>query len=268
MADTLRVGLVQVAYDPNEAALSRWDRIAATIRSHRDHDLLVLPELWAHGAFNAAAWHDESESHDGEFVQRIQGLASELGIVLHGGSFIEKADSQLWNTSVVAGPGGSILAMYRKIHRFGFSDGEPKYLEAGQEIVSFDALGTTIGLATCYDLRFPEQFRLLIDRGAEIFAVPASWPAARRPHWQVLGQARALEDQTWVLQANTVGTHAGVTMGGSSQVVSPEGTIVARASDDGEEVLSTTIDLETVRTFRREFPVLENRRIDIAYTAT
>ena len=80
-----------------------------------------------------------------------------------------------------------------------------------------------IGLSTCYDLRFPELYRQQLDAGAEVFVVPAAWPAARVAHWTLLGRARAVEDQAFVVQCNTAGTHAGTEMGGRSQVVAPDG---------------------------------------------
>jgi predicted amidohydrolase len=115
-------------------------------------------------------------------------------------------------------------------------------------------------VATCYDLRFPELFRALVDAGSDVFVIPAAWPAARVEHWELLGRARALENQCFVIQCNTGGSHSGVTMGGSSQVVGPDGVVLARAGQ-GEEVLSVTIDLDQVHSFRKSFPVLADRRV-------
>jgi predicted amidohydrolase len=109
-------------------------------------------------------------------------------------------------------------------------------------------------------LRFPELFRSLVDESCEVLVVPAAWPAARMQHWQILGQARAIENQCVVVQANTAGTHSGVTMGGSSQVIGPVGEVLTRAGD-GEQVLSVEVDLADVDRYRHGFPALTDRRL-------
>src|SRR5699024_3678305 len=103
-------------------------------------------------------------------------------------------------------------ARYRKMHRFGFGNGEPRLMEAGEDIVALDlpapADGLKVGLSTCYDLRFPELYRAQLDAGAELFVIPAAWPAARIEAWRLLLRARAIEDQCFVLGCNTAGNHA------------------------------------------------------------
>ena len=162
-------------------------------------------------------------------------------------------------------PAGEIAATYRKIHRFGFAGGEPATIEPGEDVVTVQvpvAGGepVTVGLATCYDLRFPEQFRLLTDAGASVFVVPAAWPARRVGHWTLLGRARAVENQAAVVQCNTAGTHARVPMGGRSQVVDALGDVVAEAGE-AEEVLVADVDVAAVAAWRSEFPVLADRRL-------
>jgi predicted amidohydrolase len=117
-----------------------------------------------------------------------------------------------------------------------------------------------LGFATCYDLRFPEMFRALLDAGAEVVLMPAAWPARRVHHWRLLTQARAVENQSYVVACNTAGTHAGVAMGGGSLVVDPWGEVVAEAGTD-EDVLVVDLDLELVRSTRSSFPVLADRRL-------
>ncbi|KRE38960.1 hypothetical protein ASG73_00910 [Janibacter sp. Soil728] len=266
MSTDLKVAAIQVAHVDDEDPDARWARTSELVRAHRHHDLIVLPELWSNGAFSPAGWDESAEPLDGPHVQRLADLARELGVTLHGGSFIERsieagADGRhLWNTSVVLGPDGSLRAVYRKIHRFGFGEGEPLLLEAGSELATFDMGGTTIGLATCYDLRFPELFRAYVDHGVEVFLVPASWPDARREHWQLLGRARALENQAWVVQVNVTGAHGGLDMGGHSQVVAPMGRVVGSLDRD-ESCLSAVLDLEVLRAARDNFPVLADRRV-------
>ena len=173
------------------------------------------------------------------------------------GSLVERDETgSLFNTSVLLGADGEVLTTYRKVHLFGFGEGEPKLMTPGDGPVVHDGLG----LATCYDLRFPEMFRALLDGGAEVVLMPAAWPAKRVHHWRLLAQARAVEDQLYVVACNTGGTHSGVPMGGHSMVVDPWGEVLAEAGDD-EEVLVVDIDLEHVRRTRATFPVLADRRL-------
>ena len=233
-------------------------------------DLVVLPELWAPTGFGYRGWEDAAEPFDGPWVQAMTALAAEVGVTLHAGSFVERlpepgADGRtLANTSLLVTADGERTA-YRKIHRFGFGSGEPKLLEAGMEVVTAEvpsgADGTvTVGLSTCYDLRFPELYRQQVDAGAQLFVVPAAWPAARVAHWTLLGRARAVEDQAFVVQCNTAGTHARTEMGGHSQVVAPTGEVLAEAGA-GEEVLVVDVDPALVTSTREGFPVLGDRRL-------
>jgi predicted amidohydrolase len=275
----MRVHVVQVAYGDDEPVVDRVARVADLVRAQRGADLVVLPELWAAGGFCYRDWDARAEAVDGPTVRAIAAAAAELGAVVHAGSIVERAPDGtpleqrgptgrgLWNTSVLLGPDGGVLARYRKIHRFGFGEGEPALMEAGERIVTASlprpAAGASepvVGLATCYDLRFPEQFRLLLDAGAEVVLVPAAWPALRVEHWRLLGRARAIENQTFVVQCNTGGTHAGVEMGGHSQVVAPTGEVLAEAGS-GEQVLAVEVDPAEVAAWRQRFPVLADRRL-------
>src|SRR3954453_23431606 len=137
---TMRVHVVQVAYTDEEPVTARVERVAALVAGQRGADLVVLPELWPHGGFSYRSWTERAEPLDGPSMTAISKAASELGAVVHAGSIVERADGGpegrgLWNTSVVFGPDGSQVAVYRKIHRFGFGTGEPVLLEAGDELV-------------------------------------------------------------------------------------------------------------------------------------
>ena len=273
----MRVHVLQVAYGDAEPMPERVERVAALVREQRGADLVVLPELWAHGGFDYRHWAERAEPVDGPVMDAMAKAARDAGVVLHAGSIVERLPRDaaaggdrgaqgrgLWNTSVLLGPGGERLATYRKIHRFGFGAGEPLLLEAGEDVVaprlSLPGAEVTTGLATCYDLRFPEMFRRLVDVGARLVLVPAAWPAARVEAWTLLGRARAIEDQIVLVQCNTAGTHAGVTMGGRSQVVDATGAVLAQAGD-AEEVLAVDVDLAAVDDWREQFPVLADRRL-------
>jgi predicted amidohydrolase len=272
----VRVAVVQVEYGDGEPVNDRVARVADLVRAQAGHDLVVLPELWSAEGFSYRLWPQRAEGLDGPTVTAMRAAARDAGVVLHAGSIIEAATDGagrgetgrgLWNTSVVIGPDGELVATYRKVHRFGFGEGEPQLLEAGTAVVCADVPCPTsggdavrLGLATCYDLRFPELFRLLLDDGAQVVVVPAAWPAARVAHWTLLGRARAVEDQVFVVACNTAGTHAGHEMGGRSQVVGPAGEVLAEAGT-GQQVLSVDLDVAGLDDVRRRFPVLADRRL-------
>lgn len=253
----MRAHLIQLAYGDDESVPERTDRVADLVRDQRGADLVLLPELWPQGGFSYDRWEERAESLDGPVVTAMRAAARDLGATLHMGSLVERDEAgRLFNTSVLIGADGSVLTTYRKVHLFGFGDGEPKLMTAGDGAVVHDRLG----LATCYDLRFPEQFRLLLDGGAEVVLLVAAWPAKRVAHWRLLAQARAVENQSYVLACNTAGTHAGVPMGAHSMVVDPWGAVLAEAGE-GEEVLVADLDLASVATTRTSFPVLADRRL-------
>ncbi|PVE10255.1 carbon-nitrogen family hydrolase [Streptomyces scopuliridis] len=274
----MRASLIQIAVDPDESVDSRRRRAAALVREQRGADLVVLPELWPVGAFAYESFADEAETPDGPTFREMSKAASEAGVWLHAGSIVERAqdgraqdgrapdgpdqDGTLYNTSLVLSPAGELVRTYRKIHRFGFDKGEATLMGAGGDLVTVRLPETTLGLATCYDLRFPELFRGLVDAGAETLVVPAGWPARRRGHWTLLARARAVENQAYVLACSTAGTHAGVEQSGHSIVVDPWGEVLAEAGTD-EEVLTVDFDPGTVATTRERFPALKDRRLGL-----
>ncbi len=262
----VKLALVQLAYDDEESVADRVSRASDLVRANADADLIVLPELWAPTGFGYRTWEERAEPLDGPVATAMSALAREVGATLHAGSIVERLPEPgpdgrtLANTSLLFGPDGALVAAYRKIHRFGFGSGEPKLMEAGEEIVVVDVVGVPTALSTCYDLRFPELYRAQLDAGAELLLVPAAWPAPRVAHWSLLGRARAVENQCFLVACNTAGTHAGTEMGGHSQVVSPTGELLAEAGP-GQEVLRVEIDPALVASVRAAFPVLADRRL-------
>jgi predicted amidohydrolase len=273
----MRIAVIQLGYGDKEPVADRVTRAADLVRGQAGHDLVVLPELWAPGGFSYRRWDERAEPVDGPIAQIMSASARDAGVMLHAGSIVERPGAgvrgpdgkQLWNTSLVFAADGSLLATYRKIHRFGFGQGEPLLMEAGQALALVDVPDSSppggavrAGLSTCYDLRFPELYRAQLDAGAKLFVIPAAWPAARVRHWTLLAHARAIENQCVVVACNTAGTHAGVQMGGHSQVVLPTGDVVAMAGGD-EQVLSVEVDLSVVDDYRASFPVLRDRRLPL-----
>ncbi|MEV6834556.1 carbon-nitrogen family hydrolase [Streptomyces sp. NPDC051133] len=255
----MRASLIQIAVNEDEPVDSRRQRVAALVREQAGSDLVVLPELWTTGAFAYEEFGREAEPLEGPTYEVMAKAASDAGVWLHAGSVPERdPDGPLYNTSLVFSPSGELAAAYRKIHRFGFDKGEAVLMGAGRDLVTVRLPGTTLGVATCYDLRFPELFRGLVDAGAETLVVPAGWPERRRAHWTLLAQARAVENQAFVLACGTAGTHAGVPQAGHSIVVDPWGEVLAEAGA-GEEVLTVEFDPGKVAATREQFPALKDR---------
>ena len=274
----MRIAVIQLGYDDREPVADRVTRAADLVRAQAGHDLVVLPELWAPGGFSYKRWEERAEAVDGPVASLMSAAARDASVMLHAGSIVERPSEaargpegkHLWNTSLVFASDGSLAAIYRKIHRFGFGQGEPLLMEAGDALSLVDVPdpsspdGVARGaLSTCYDLRFPELYRAQLDAGATLFVIPAAWPAARVRHWTLLAHARAIENQCVVVACNTAGTHAGVEMGGHSQVVLPTGDVVAMAGSD-EQVLSVEVDMTVVDDYRASFPVLRDRRLPLA----
>ncbi|AKJ11985.1 acyltransferase [Streptomyces incarnatus] len=255
----MRASLIQIAVNEDESVDSRRQRVAALVREQAGADLVVLPELWTIGAFAYEEFGREAEPLEGPTYETMAKAASDAGVWLHAGSIPERdPEGPLYNTSLVFSPSGELSAAYRKIHRFGFDKGEAVLMGAGRDLVTVRLPGTTLGVATCYDLRFPELFRSLVDAGAETLVIPAGWPERRRAHWTLLAQARAVENQAFVLACGTAGTHAGVPQAGHSIVVDPWGEVLAEAGS-GEEVLTVDFDPARVAATREQFPALKDR---------
>lgn len=283
----MRVSAIQLSYTDSESRADRIARAAALVRRQSHADLVVLPELWPAGGFSYRAWGQRAEPLDGPTFQALAKAARDIGAYVHAGSIVEADDDALarlaevdgdvtalpelpdgsrglWNTSLLISPAGELVTVYRKIHRFGFGSGEPKLLEAGEDIViaqlDMPEGPVTVGLATCYDLRFPELFRALLDAGAEVLLVPAAWPAPRVAEWSLFARARANEDFCAMVAVNTAGYHGGIQMGGHSVILDAAGVPLAQAGAD-ETIISADIDIDAVRQRRQNFPALGDRRL-------
>ncbi|MEU2910351.1 carbon-nitrogen family hydrolase [Streptomyces massasporeus] len=259
----MRASVIQIAVNEDESVEARRRRVAASVREQAGADLVVLPELWTTGAFAYEEFGREAEPLEGPTYEAMAKAASDAGVWLHAGSIPERdPDGPLYNTSLVFSPSGDLAAAYRKIHRFGFDKGEAVLMGAGAELVTVRLPETTLGLSTCYDLRFPELYRGLVDAGAETLVVSAGWPERRRSHWTLLAQARAVENQAFVVACGTAGTHAGVPQAGHSIVVDPWGEVLARAGA-GEEVLAVEFDPGKAAATREQFPALKDRMLGL-----
>ncbi len=254
---------VEVGSDVDQNVDQTVDRVREAAR--RGADLIVLPEIWNVGYFAFDQYRDHAESVDGPTMSRLRELAAALDVYLHTGSIVEVDGGDYYNTSGLIGPDGELLDTYRKIHLFGYGSEEQRLLTSGDRVTAVDTAVGTIGLTTCYDLRFPELYRTLLDRGVELLAVTSAWPIARLDHWELLTRTRALESQAVLVAANLTGTNAGVDLAGRSRVVDPTGVPVADAGT-GSRTAIADIDLASVSRERAEFPVLQDRRFDVEYS--
>jgi predicted amidohydrolase len=230
-------------------------------------ELVVLPEKWSALA-PGAVLRELAEPLDGPIVTACREWAGELGVSLVAGSFSERVPGRerLANTSVLIDAGGEIAAVYRKIHMFDVDVGgvayrESEHEQAGEEIVSAKAGPLDVGLTICYDLRFPELYRILALRGATAVTVPSAFTTATgRDHWQILVRARAIENQLFVIAANQTGRAAPqFDSWGHSMIVDPWGRVLA-AIDEGEGHVVADLDLEDLAAIRERLPSLASRR--------
>ncbi|MDQ6782297.1 MAG: carbon-nitrogen family hydrolase [Actinomycetota bacterium] len=255
----MRVAQIQVASPDDERVADRRRRVATMVASAAGAELITLPELWAPGYFAFEHYAARAEPLDGATVAAGSEWARALGTWIHLGSIIERGPAGLHNTSVLLDPSGGIAHIYRKVHTFGLGSLEAQLLEPGDSVsVTAGPLGVT-GATTCYDLRFGELWRALVDAGAESVIVAAAWPAARLDHWRLLTSARAVEQQVIVVATNATGTHGGVTSAGHSRVVGPWGDVLAEAGTD-EGITWAEVDPGTPAQVRAHFPVLADRR--------
>lgn len=254
----LRVASLQLEVPDGETKAQRLERVEKLILDLPDVDLVLLPEIWNVGYFNFDAYADGAEPLDGPTMTRMSEVARRKRIYLLAGSFVERDGDGLYNTSVFFGRDGKRLATYRKIHLFGYGSAETRLLRRGDRVVTVPTEFGTVGLSTCYDLRFPELYRAQVDAGAEFFLVSSAWPFPRLGHWVTLNQARAVENEAFLISCNCAGMNQGRQYLGHSMVVDPWGTVVASAGDR-PTVLRAEIDPALVRAVRAEFPPLADR---------
>jgi len=276
----MRVSILQMNPGADKAAnIAQATRLLDAAAADRP-DLVTLPEMWTCLGGDHAAKQAQAEplppagsnQLGGPAYEWLRQTARARGIHVHGGSMGEQAEGRLFNTTVVFDPQGSEVARYRKIHLFDITtpDGtgyrESSTYGGGQDVVTFDAAGVRVGLAICYDVRFPELFLALRRAGAELILLPAAFTVPTgRDHWEVLIRARAIETQCWIAAPATWGRHLDAkgeprATFGHSLVCDPWGHVVANVSD-GVGWATARIDPALTARVRRDMPVLEHRRL-------
>jgi len=270
MPDRIRIACVQMTSRADKAAnLEAADQLVARAAS-TGADVVVLPEKW-NTIGDADTYRANAEPLEGgESVEAMAGWARLHGITLVGGSITERREGRdkLSNTSLVFDPEGAVVAVYRKIHLFDVEVGGVVYRESeaeepGHEPVVAEVEGWKIGLSVCYDVRFPELYRILALEGAELVTVPAHFTTPTgRDHWHVLLRARAIENQCYVAAAAQVGeTLPGKPAYGRSLIADPWGVVLAQAPDE-QTVIAAELDRVRLQDIRAKLPSLANRRPD------
>lgn len=261
------VAAVQMNSTDDKTGNQESARSLITEAAGRGAKLVALPEL-----FNCLGNPDtivsNAEPVPGPTSELMRELARELQITLLAGSLGERCEGdKIYNTSLLFGPTGELLAKYRKLHLFDIDlPGEVTFRESefmgfGDRIAVTDTNVGRLGQATCYDLRFPELFRMLVDLGAEVIVIPAAFAMATgRDHWEVLLRARAIENQCFVIAPNQFGRHGeNLQTYGRSMIIDPWGTVLAKATD-GSGIITAEIDFDQLTRVRSHLPCLQHRR--------
>ncbi len=253
----MRVASIQlkVVEESKEKALEHASHM---IRQCRGANLILLPEIWNIGFMSFDRYREEAETQDGPTLHLLRKLSRELSCYLQTGSLVEKEGNRFYNSAFLLNPKGEILGSYRKIHLFSCQSQEAEILAPGTSATVTPTEFGNFGLATCYDLRFPELFRKMVDLGAEFFLISSAWPYPRLEHWLLLNRTRALENLSYLISSNSAGVNRGTQFAGHSLVVDPMGNMVAGSGDE-EDIIWAEVDREIVLKARTEFPALKDR---------
>lgn len=240
-----------IAWEDKARNFARVEELLAAAPPERG-DIVVLPEMFSTGfSLNLAVTRQQEAREDEAFLRQ---LAIQRGVTVVGGVVSPDESGRGRNQSVAFDASGALLARYTKIHPFSLG-GEAEGHIAGDAVAHFAWGGFRVAPFVCYDLRFPELFRAAAKDGAEMFIVIALWPVKRQHHWLTLLQARAIENQAYVIGVNRVGSEPQYQYAGRSVVIDPHGFIIADAAES-ETVLRANVDPEIVRSWRRDFPAL------------
>lgn len=245
----INLGYIDANLDTAMAALQRVSRQGAK--------LAVLPEMWSCGYDYRNL--PELAKETPRVLQELQRECRKLELVTVG-SLPELHDGTIYNTAYVIDR-GDIVGSYRKLHLFSTMR-EDQFLGSGNDTLVVDTSVGRLGVAICYDLRFPELFRKLALAGAEIICIPAEWPKPRQEHWKTLLRARAIENQLFVIAANCCGVQGKLDFTGLSQLISPLGNVLQIAAEEDIELVAQ-FDFSEMEQYRKKIDILNDRRADI-----
>jgi len=234
-------------------------------------DMVALPEIFNVGYFAFDSYARAAEPLDGPTLSRMADAATDRGVALLAGTIVEDlaashdrglgtpAEDGLANTAVLFDSEGTRRLVYRKHQLFGYGSAEQELLTPGETLQTADIGGFTVGVTTCYDLRFPGLYRELVDAGTTLTLVPSAWPYPRVEHWQLFPRTRAVENLMYVAAVNGVGEFEDASLVGRSAVYDPWGTRRAAIGDEPGLIVAD-VEPDRVAERRAEFPVLDDRR--------
>jgi predicted amidohydrolase len=260
----MRAHLIQldIAWESKQANYDKVERLLSRAGPEAG-DLVVLPEMFDTGfSFNVESTSDR----DNATLNYLLQLAGDLGVYVQGARTVSSGAALAENRATVVSPAGQVLADYAKVHPFSYGREQERF-EGGRSVVVYrcgdgdsSPPAPVVCPAICYDLRFPELFRLGLFQGAEVFAIGANWPEARQHHWRALLIARAIENQAIVLGVNRTGRDPNLNYVGGSIAVGPRGDILGELQG-GEGVLSVALDARDVRSWREKFPAWKDVKL-------
>lgn len=253
----MRIMLCQthIIWENKEANIAKLETLMQAAKA-KSADLVCLPEM----SFTGFSMHTDltADAKPGETIDRMAELAKAYGTAIAFGYVAKDAgneENRAYNHYAVVDANGKVMADYVKIHPFSYG-GEDRYFVGGDRLSHFDFMGFHIGLAICYDLRFPEQF-MALGEVCDVILVGANWPERRAEHWRTLLQARAIENQCYVAGVNCYGDIGNVSYTGNSMMLGPDGTVLGEQSAEGYAVYELENDVKEVRA---AFPVRNDRR--------
>ncbi|MDR5658349.1 carbon-nitrogen hydrolase family protein [Serpentinicella sp. ANB-PHB4] len=255
--------------DSKQNNLNKAEMMITQSVSKNKAQIVVLPEMF-NCPYNTKVMADYAENIEGETVKRLSNIAKKLKVYIFAGSFPEKDKEKIYNTSLVFNKEGQLIGKHRKIHLFdvdiqnGIKFKESEVLSPGNDVTVVNTEFCKIGLAICYDMRFPELMRAITLKGAKIIIVPAAFNMTTGPaHWNELLKVRAMDNQVYFIAASPArNMSADYHAYGHSAIVDPWGKIMAQAQA-GEIILHSKISLSRVEKIRNELPLLKHRRTDI-----
>jgi predicted amidohydrolase len=253
----IKIASIQLGVVENDKQTAIQKAAAALLRC-KGADLVILPEIWNIGFMSFEVYLKQAENRSGPTLSAIRETARQIRAHVHAGSFVEKDGDRYYNSSYLISPEGDLLGNYRKIHLFGYNSKETELLTPGDAVTVVETPLGKLGLATCFDLRFPELFRRMVCLGSEVFLICSAWPFTRLEPWLMFNRVRALENQSFLISANAAGINSGVQFAGHSMIIGPWGDTVA-VGGNAETILRGEIDLDQVRAAREEFPALASR---------
>ncbi|MBS4201614.1 carbon-nitrogen family hydrolase [Bacillus sp. FJAT-49732] len=253
-----KIGCIQmdIAFgnpEKNFTAAEQWFEKAAKEQC----SIVVLPELWTTG-YDLTRLDEIAHEEGTDVLQFLQEQAKKHKFHIVGGSVAKKVDSGVTNTMYVIDKDGKLVHEYSKLHLFQLMD-EHLFLQAGEDEPIFTIDGEKAGSFICYDIRFPEWLRKSVMSGAKALFVVAEWPTPRVDHWRILLQARAIENQCYIIACNRTGADANNEFAGHSMIIDPWGTIISEGGS-GEELLIGEIDLHEIDEIRSRIPIFDDRR--------